>query len=42
MLAVEVRSSKTTAPSVSRQTSSAVVLRWIYGLAGFLNCCGMK
>ena len=29
-------------PSVSRQISSAVVLRWISGLAGFLNCCGMK
>ena len=31
-----------TLPSVSRQISSAVVLRWISGLAGFLNCCGMK
>ena len=29
-------------PSVSRQISSAVVLRWISGLAGLLNCCGMK
>ena len=29
-------------PSVSRQISSAVVLRWISGLAGFSNCCGMK
>ena len=31
-----------TLPSVSRQISSAVVLRWISGLAGFWNCCGMK
>ena len=31
-----------TAPSVSFQISSAVVLRWISGLAGFLNCWGMK
>jgi hypothetical protein len=31
-----------TLPSVSFQTSSAVVLRWIAGLAGFLNCCGRK
>ena len=31
-----------TAPSVSRQISSAVVVRWISGLAGFSNCCGMK
>ena len=31
-----------TLPSVSFQISSAVVLRWISGLAGFLNCCGMK
>ncbi len=31
-----------TAPSVSRQISSAVVARWISGLAGFSNCCGMK
>ena len=31
-----------TLPSVSRQISSAVVLRWTSGLAGFLNCCGMK
>ena len=30
-----------TLPSVSRQISSAVVLRWISGFAGFLNCCGM-
>ena len=29
-------------PSVSRQISSAVVWRWISGLAGFSNCCGMK
>ena len=29
-------------PSVSCQISSAVVLRWISGLAGFSNCCGMK
>jgi hypothetical protein len=29
-----------TLPSVSRQISSAVVLRWISGLAGLLNCCG--
>ena len=28
--------------AVSRQISSAVVLRWISGLAGFLNCCGMN
>ncbi len=28
-------------PSVSRQISSAVVRRWISGLAGFLNCCGI-
>ena len=31
-----------TLPSVSPQISSAVVWRWISGLAGFLNCCGMK
>ena len=31
-----------TRPSVSCQISSAVVRRWISGLAGFLNCCGMK
>jgi hypothetical protein len=31
-----------TLPSVSCQISSAVVLRWISGLAGFSNCCGMK
>ena len=30
-----------TLPSVSRQISRAVVLRWISGLAGFLNCWGM-
>ncbi|MNL72732.1 hypothetical protein D3C87_1980900 [compost metagenome] len=30
-----------TLPSVSFQISSAVVLRWISGLAGFSNCCGM-
>ena len=29
-------------PSVSRQISSAVVLRWISGLARFLNCWVMK
>ncbi len=28
-------------PSVSRQISSAVVVRWISGLAGFSNCWGM-
>ena len=28
-------------PLVSFQISSAVVRRWISGLAGFLNCCGM-
>ena len=28
-----------TLPSVSRQISSAVVRRWISGLAGFSNCC---
>src|ERR1700761_4016781 len=33
---------KSTFPSVSRQTSSAVVARWIAGFAGFSNCCGMK
>ena len=31
-----------TVPSVSRQISSAVVARWMAGLAGFSNCCGMK
>ena len=31
-----------TLPSVSRQISSAVVLRWTSGLAGFSNCCGMN
>ncbi len=31
-----------TLPSVSFQISSAVVLRWTSGLAGFSNCCGMK
>ena len=30
-----------TPPSVSFQISSAVVRRWISGLAGFSNCCGM-
>ena len=30
-----------TSPSVSFQISSAVVRRWISGLAGFSNCCGM-
>ena len=34
--------SASTLPSVSAQISSAVVLRWISGLAGFSNCCGMK
>ena len=29
-------------PSVSSQISSAVVLRWIAGLAGLLNCCGIQ
>src|SRR5205085_512070 len=31
-----------TRPPVSRQISSAVVRRWISGLAGFWNCCGMN
>ena len=31
-----------TFPPVARQISSAVVLRWTSGLAGFLNCCGMN
>ena len=31
-----------TAPSVSFQISSAVVARWIAGLAGLANCCGMR
>ena len=31
-----------TLPSVSSQISSAVVLRWISGLAGFSNCCGIQ
>ena len=31
-----------TLPSVSRQISSAVVLRCTAGFAGFLNCCGMN
>ena len=30
------------APSVSSQISGPVVSSWIAGLAGFLNCCGMK
>ncbi len=30
-----------TPPAVSFQISSAVVRRWISGLAGFSNCCGM-
>src|SRR6266700_3405471 len=30
-----------TAPWVSFQISSAVVRRWISGLEGFLNCCGI-
>ena len=29
-------------PAVASQISSAVVLRWISGFAGFLNCCGMN
>jgi len=29
-------------PSVSFQISGPVVFSWIAGLAGFLNCCGMK
>src|SRR5208283_3802645 len=33
---------KSTLPSVSRQISSAVVWRWISGLAGLENCWGMK
>ncbi len=33
---------KSTLPSVSRQISSAVVLRWISGFAGLENCWGMK
>ena len=31
-----------TSPSVSRQISSAVVLRWISGLAGLSNCWRIK
>ena len=31
-----------TFPSMSRQISSAVVRRWISGLAGFENWSGMK
>ncbi|COW86865.1 Uncharacterised protein [Mycobacterium tuberculosis] len=31
-----------TLPSVSRQTSSAVVTRWMAGFAGFSNCWGTK
>ncbi len=31
-----------TLPSVWLHTSSAVVARWIAGLAGFSNCWGMK
>ena len=31
-----------TLPSVSSQISSAVVLRWISGLAGLSNCCGIQ
>ena len=30
-----------TRPWVSRQISSAVVRRWMAGLAGFSNCCSM-
>src|SRR5579862_3187782 len=33
---------KSTLPSVSRQISSAVVRRWMAGLAGLENCWGMK
>ncbi len=29
-------------PSVSSQISTAVVRRWISGLAGFINCCGIR
>jgi hypothetical protein len=29
-------------PAVSCHSSSAVVRRWISGLAGFSNCCGIK
>ena len=29
-------------PSVASRISSAVVRRWISGLDGFWNCCGMK
>ena len=32
---------KSTPPSVSFQISSAVVRRWMSGLAGFSNCWGM-
>ena len=31
-----------TSPFVSFQISSAVVRRWMSGLAGFSNCCGMN
>ena len=31
-----------TSPSVSSQISSAVVARWMAGLAGFSNCWGTK
>ena len=31
-----------TRPSVSFQISGPVVLKWISGFAGFLNCCGRK
>ena len=31
-----------TFPPVSAQISSAVVLWWISGFAGFSNCCGMN
>ena len=31
-----------TSPCVSFQISSAVVRRWISGLAGFSNCCGIR
>ena len=31
-----------TLPSVSRQISSAVVVRWMAGLAGLENCCRMR
>ena len=36
------QTSASTSPSRSRQISSAVVRRWISGLAGLLNCWGMN